>query len=171
VLIPLTAVAILYIALVVLNERVNLFGDHFRTRLVKVAAYVWLGVFLFLLTILIVASSKIQPTQAQLAKMPFYAVFDLHLILIIFLAGWWFLAGRPPLLRFLNIRREHPGEAVLGGLAVGVGGWIVTIAIAATLALLLQATGILGKSRRCRRWWSGSPASPRGRKRSSSSPR
>jgi membrane protease YdiL (CAAX protease family) len=145
VLVPLILVAILFIVLVVLNERVNLFGDHFATPALKIAAYVWLGVFLAVVTVLVVGSAHTEPTAAQLAKIKFYNVFDMHVILVIFLAGWWLLAGRPPILRFLNIRREHPGEAVLSGLAVGVGGWVVTIAIAASLALVLQASGMLPK--------------------------
>ena len=51
-----------------------------------------------------------------------------------------------PLLRFFNIQRDNAGEAVLTGLAVGVGGWLVTIAIALAIALVLQATGVLPKN-------------------------
>lgn len=144
-LIPLSFVLVFYIAMLVLNERMNLFGDRFASGAQKWIAYVWLGAFLLVLTMAIVASSTVEPTQAQLAKMPFYSLFAMHAILVAFLAGWWLLAGRPPIRRFLNIQPEHQGEAVLTGLAVGVGGWMFTIAIALVIALLLQASGMIPK--------------------------
>jgi membrane protease YdiL (CAAX protease family) len=141
--IPLLLVAIVYVILLVLNERINLFGDHFPSHLLKVIAYIWLGVFLIVITIAIVSSSLVQPTAKELARMPFYNVFALHAILIVFLGGWWFFTGRPPLTRFLNIRVD--GNALLSGLAVGVGGWMITIALALAIAFILQATGVLPK--------------------------
>lgn len=141
--IPLLLVAIVYVVLLVLNERMNLFGDHFPSHLLKVIAYIWLGVFLIVITIAIVSSSLVQPTAKELARMPFYNVFALHAILIVFLGGWWFFTGRPPLARFLNIRVD--GNALLSGLAVGVGGWMITIALALAIAFILQATGVLPK--------------------------
>ena len=141
--IPLLLVAIVYVVLLVLNERMNLFGDHFSSPLWKVIAYIWLGVFLLVITIAIVSSSLVQPTAKELARMPFYNVFALHAILIVFLAGWWFLTGRPSLTRFFNIRVD--GNALLTGLAVGVGGWLFTIILALAIALVLQASGVLPK--------------------------
>jgi membrane protease YdiL (CAAX protease family) len=142
-LLPLLVVAIVYGVMLVLNERVNLFGDRFPSALLKVVAYVWLGVFLIVITVAIVGSSLVQPTIKQLARMPFYSLFSLHAILIIFLVGWWLLSGRPPLLRFLSIQRDP--DAVLTGLAVGLGGWIFTITLAVVIAILLQAGGLIPK--------------------------
>jgi membrane protease YdiL (CAAX protease family) len=112
----------------------------------KIAAYVWLGLFLLALTLLIVASSLAPPSAKDLARVPFYSLFTLHAILVVFLAGWWLMTGRPSLPRFFNIQTAHPGEAVMTGLAVGVGGWIVTIVFALIIALILQATGLLPKN-------------------------
>jgi membrane protease YdiL (CAAX protease family) len=142
-LIPLLLVAIVYAVMLVLNERVNLFGDHFATPLLKVLAYIWLAIFLVVITVAIVSSSLIQPTAKELARMPFYSLFALHAILIIFLVGWWLLTGRPPLTRFLNVQLD--GRALLTGLAVGVGGWLFTITLALVIALLLQVTGLIPK--------------------------
>jgi membrane protease YdiL (CAAX protease family) len=142
---PLLFIAIVYAVMIILNETVGLFRDNFSSTGVKILAYVWLGICLFLLTLLIVASSLAPPTAKDLARVPFYSLFTLHAILIIFLFVWWLLAGRPPVTRFLNIQREHVGEAVLTGLAVGVGGWIVTILLALTIALILQSAGLLPK--------------------------
>ncbi|HEX7189970.1 MAG TPA: hypothetical protein VF381_00205, partial [Thermoanaerobaculia bacterium] len=142
--IPLLLVAIVYVVLLVLNERMNLFGDHFSSKLVKTIAYIWLAIFLVVTTVAIVSSSLVQPTARELAAMPFYSLFALHAILIIFLTGWWFLTGRPPITRFLNIRFD--GKTLLTGLAVGVGGWMFTIALALSIALVLQATGMIPKN-------------------------
>jgi len=143
---PLIFVAIVYATMIILNERIGLFRDNFASPGVKVLAYIWLGLFLFLVTLLIVASALAPPSAKDLARVPFYSLFTLHVILIAFLAGWWLMAGRPPLVQFFNIQRERPGEAVLTGLAVGVGGWIATIAIALLIAFILQATGVLPKN-------------------------
>jgi membrane protease YdiL (CAAX protease family) len=142
-LLSLAAVVVVYAVMIVLNERMNLFGDCFPSPLFKVLAYVWLGVFLVLVTVAVVSSSLVQPTTKQLAGMPFYSLFSLHAVLIIFLGGWWLLTGRPPLMQFLNIRRG--GDAVLTGLAVGVGGWLFTISLALIIAFILQAAGLIPK--------------------------
>ncbi len=145
-ILPLIFIAIVYIAMIVLNERIGLFGEHFASNGVKIAAYVWLGLFMFLLTTLIVASSLAPPTAKDLAKVPFYSLFALHAILITFLVGWWLMAGRPPLLEYFNVQRKDPAGAVLTGFAVGLGGWIFTIMLALVVALLLQAAGLLPKA-------------------------
>lgn len=62
---------------------------------------------------------------------------------MIFLLGWWLAAGRPPLSRFLNFQPGKTGEAIAIGVAVGVGGWLITITAALTVALLLRAMGLL----------------------------
>lgn len=144
-IIPLVFMAIVYVVLIVLNERVGLFRDTFSSTGVKVLAYFWLALFLFLLTLIIVASALAPPSARDLARVPFYSLFLLHAILIAFLLGWWLMTGRPPLLRFFNVQSENPGEAVLTGLGVGVGGWIVTISIALVIAYILQQSGVLPK--------------------------
>jgi membrane protease YdiL (CAAX protease family) len=145
-ILPLTFIAIVYAVMVVLNERMGLLGDRFSSTGVKVLAYVWLALFMGALCVLIVASSLAPPSAKDLAKVPFYSLFTLHAILITFLAGWWLMAGRPPLLDFFNVQRRDAGEAVLTGFAVGFGGWILTIALALTIALILQASGLLPKA-------------------------
>ncbi len=143
---PLIFIAVVYIAMIALNERIGLFGDHFPSNGLKIAAYVWLACFMFLLATLIVTSSLAPPTAKDLAKVPFYSLFALHAILITFLVGWWLMAGRPPLLQYFNVQRREPAGAVLTGFAVGLGGWIFTIALALVVALLLQAAGLLPKT-------------------------
>lgn len=136
-----------WVALIYMNERYALFSvDHFSSTAIKWVAYVWLGVFLFLLTFLIVGSSMHPPTAKDLSRVPFYSLFTLHAILFTFLVGWWLLTRRPPLGAFLNVPREGAGEAVMTGFAVGVGGWILTILLALAIALILTATGVIPKN-------------------------
>lgn len=143
---PILFVAVVYGAMVYLNERIDLFRDRFPRPWVKYAAYAWLAIFLLLLTLAIVGSALRPPTAKDLAGAPFYSLFGLHAILIVFLGGWWLMTGRPSLRRFLNIPREGNGEATMIGFAVGVGGWAVTIVLALMVALILQAVGLIPKN-------------------------
>jgi membrane protease YdiL (CAAX protease family) len=142
---PLIFIGIVYVGIIVMNERYGIFRcDHFPSPAAKYGAYVWLGLIMFLLMFLVVASSQRVPTAQELARAPFYTLFLLHAILIVFLIGWWLLTRRPPIREFLNIRRPY-AQSIFGGFAVGLAGWIVTIALAATIALILRQTGILPK--------------------------
>jgi membrane protease YdiL (CAAX protease family) len=143
---PLIFIAVIYIAMIVMNERYRLFAvDRFSSPLMKVLAYIWLGVLMFGLAILVTGSSLRIPTAQELARVPFYALFGLHAILFVFLVGWWLLTRRPPIGEFLNIPRHGNGEAVLTGFAVGVGGWIFTISVALVIGLILTASGVMPK--------------------------
>jgi membrane protease YdiL (CAAX protease family) len=141
---PLLFIAIVYVTMIVLNERYDLFRDRFPSTSAKYLAYAWLGVFMFLLAFLVIASSQRIPTAKELARAPFLSMFILHFILIAFLVGWWLLTARPPIEQFLNLGRPY-GESILAGFAVGVFGWIFTITMALTIALVLRATGVLPK--------------------------
>src|ERR1700687_1338788 len=130
-LLPILFITFLWVGMVYMNEKYALFSvDHFSSNLTKWIAYIWLGAFLLMLTVLIVGSSLHPPTPNDLAKVPFYSLFTLHIILFIFLLGWWLLTRRPPIGAYLNIQRQRLGEALMTGFAVGVGGWIATLMIA-----------------------------------------
>jgi membrane protease YdiL (CAAX protease family) len=145
-ILPLAFIAIVYIAMIVMNERYHLFSaDRFSSPLMKGLAYIWLALLMFVLAILITGSSLRIPTAKELARVPFYSLFGLHAILVVFLVGWWLLTRRPPIGEFLNIPRRGNGEAVLTGFAVGVGGWIVTLSIAVIIGIILTASGLLPK--------------------------
>src|SRR5262249_46699166 len=88
-LLPLIFVALVYATMITLNERIGLFRDHFPNTAMKIGAYVLLGAFLVLVTLMIVASALAPPSAKDLARIPFYSLFALHAILIIFLGGWW----------------------------------------------------------------------------------
>jgi len=144
---PIVFIAIVYIAIVVMNERYGLLSvDHFSSPLMKGLAYLWLAVLMFGLVILITGSSLRIPTAQELARIPFYSFFGLHAILFVFLLGWWLLTRRPPIGEFLNIPRHGNGQAILTGFAVGVGGWIFTLSVALMIGLILTASGLIPKT-------------------------
>jgi membrane protease YdiL (CAAX protease family) len=137
---------LIWVVIVYLSERHNLLScDRFPNAALKWFAYVWLGIFMVGLALLVTHSALTPATPSQLRDMPFYSLFSLHAILVVFLAGWWLASGRPPLREFLNIRYERPSEVAAIGIAVGVGGWIVTILAALLIALLLKAAGAIDK--------------------------
>ncbi len=140
-------VTLVWGAIVYLNERHGLLRavDRFPSAGAKYFAYVWLLLLMVVLALLVTGSALTPVTSKQLGGMPFYSLFALHAILIVFLIGWWAASGVPPVKEFLNIRHERPAEVMAIGVAVGVGGWVVTIVMALMVALLLKATGVLDK--------------------------
>jgi membrane protease YdiL (CAAX protease family) len=137
-------VSLVWLAIVVLNERWNLLSsDRFPSRAAKVFAYVWLLLFMLLLAVLVSGAAVRPATSRDLANMPFYSLFGLHAVLMLFLAGWWLAAGRPDLREFLSIRHDNAGETVMLGIAVGVGGWIFTLVTAGIVALALRSVGLI----------------------------
>jgi membrane protease YdiL (CAAX protease family) len=135
---------IVWMAIVYLNETKNLLScDHFPSPGHKYFAYIWLGLYLLALGVLVTNAAKNPARASDLARTPFYQLFSLHVILITFLIGWWIAAGRPPLADFFNIQRGRTGEAVMIGLAVGLAGWIFTLVVALTIALILNAAGLI----------------------------
>ncbi|HUP49535.1 MAG TPA: type II CAAX endopeptidase family protein [Thermoanaerobaculia bacterium] len=137
-------VVVLWLSIVLLNEKINLLGcDRFPAPAARSFAYGWMLVFFVLLAVL-VTGSALAPAQARdLRDAPFYSLFALHAILILFLAGWWLATSRPPLREFLSFQPGRTGEAVAIGVAVGVGGWVITIGSALLVATVLQALGLL----------------------------
>ena len=135
---------VVWMTIIYLNETRNLLScDHFKTAGLKFFGYGWMGLFLLLLGVLVANAAKNPARASDLARTPFYALFSLHAILIMFLIGWWLATSRPPLHEFLNIQRGNQGQAVLTGLAVGVGGWIFTIVVGVAIAALLSAAGLI----------------------------
>ncbi|HEY0158482.1 MAG TPA: type II CAAX endopeptidase family protein [Thermoanaerobaculia bacterium] len=135
---------LVWLTIVVLNERYALLRcDHFPSTAAKWLAYFWLGGLLLGLALMVTASALTPTTPEMMEGTPFYALFVIHAVLMVFLCGWWLLSGRPPLREFLNIRHERPAEVAAIGMAVGVGGWVVTILSALLIALLLQGIGAI----------------------------
>lgn len=135
---------LVWMAIIYLNERYNLLCcDRFRSVGMKFFAYGWLGLFLLLLGLLVANAANNPARASDLSQTPFYVLFLLHAILVMFLVGWWLATGRPPLREFFNIQRGRSGEAVLIGLGVGIGGWVFTILAALAVVVLLNAAGLI----------------------------
>ncbi len=140
----LTFVLLVWLTIVFLNERHNLLScDRFPSAAAKWFAYLWLGAFLLLMSFFVTVAALNPARPEQLQQTPFWTIFQLHAVLMIFLAGWWLASGRPDLREFLNIRHERPAEVIAIGISVGVGGWILTIALALMVGLLLSSTGVI----------------------------
>jgi len=134
---------LVWIAIIVANERFGLLRcDDFPNLFAKIFAYIWLGLFLVVVGTLTAYTAMHQPNAAQLAKMSFAGFFVLHVVMIVFLLGWWLATRMPSPRAFLNIPREGNGDAVMAGFAIGLGGWIVTIVMIITFALILKAAGL-----------------------------
>jgi membrane protease YdiL (CAAX protease family) len=129
--------------LVALNERYDLFTeDRFAQPMLKWAAYFWLAGLIYIISALVVASARgtaaVDPSLIQ-----FWQLFLLHALLVLFLGGWWVLAGRPPLSRFLNLQTDRLSQQITLGFIVGIGGWALTIMAALLIGLLLTTTGVM----------------------------
>src|SRR5258708_11555913 len=133
------AAVVVFAAIVILDTRYGLFraADHFDSPLKRGLAYAWLGLFLLFVTYLVAGSARRVPTREQLIKTPFYQLFALHLILVVFLFVWWLLSGRPNVFAYLNIQRQNVGRAIVAGCAIGVVGRILSELVAPVIARLL----------------------------------
>jgi membrane protease YdiL (CAAX protease family) len=137
-------VLVVWLAIVFLNERHGLLScDRFASPLLKWLAYGWLGGFMVAVALLVTFSARATVTPKMLENASFFGLFEMQLMLIVFLAIWWLLSGRPPVREFLNIRHERPSEVVAIGVSFGVGGWVITIVAALLATLLLRAIGLL----------------------------
>jgi membrane protease YdiL (CAAX protease family) len=146
-LIPVTFVLVVWLVIVYLNERHGLLAaaDRFPNAAMKWIAYAFLGLFMVALAAMVTGSALAPPTVKQLATAPFFSLFVLHAMLIVFLVIWWLLSGRPNVKEYLQIRHERPGEVLAIGTSVGVGGWILTLLTAMLVALMLKAAGVIGE--------------------------
>ena len=135
---------LVWLAIVFLSETKNLLScDRFANAAVKWVAYAWLGIFFVGIALMVTNSALTPVTVKQLTDLPFYSLFTMHVILVVFLVVWWLLTGMPPIREFLQIRHERPAEVAAIGMSVGVGGWVITIVMAMLIGLLLQTTGAL----------------------------
>lgn len=137
-------VLLVWLGIVVLNEKMNLLScDRFPTPAAKYFAYFWLLFFLVLLAMLVTGAALNPARAGDLKNAPFYSLFALHAILILFLLGWWLVTSRPSMREFLNFQPGRTGEGIMIGVAVGVGGWVITLASALFVAMILKSTGLM----------------------------
>src|SRR5258708_37149366 len=130
-----------FAVVVVLDTRYGLFraAGHFYSPWKRGLAYAWLGLFLLFVTYLVAGSARRVPTREQLIKTPFYQLFALHLILVVFLFVWRLLSERPNVFAYLNIERQNVVHPILTAYAIGAGGWIFTALVGLGHDLVLPA--------------------------------
>jgi membrane protease YdiL (CAAX protease family) len=147
VFVPLATVLLIAVAIVILDLRYGFLkaSDRFSSKWTRGLAYAWLGLFLLFMTYEVILSTEHIPTREQLVKMPFYNLFFVHLLLVVFLFVWWLLSGRPSVFVYLNIQREKVGRAILAGCAIGVGGWALTMMVALLIGVILATAGVMPK--------------------------
>lgn len=135
--------AILAGTLILLNETKGFFSqDRFPNPAMKWAAYSWLTLLIFVMSTLVVQSSQTSG-GVDMSQVQFWQLFVLHILLLIFLAGWWAFSGQPRISDYLNIQKDRMVEQLAVGGVVGVGGWALTILIAVGIGLVLTAGGVM----------------------------
>src|SRR4051794_15814851 len=132
--------ALVWLAIVIANERFGILRcDDFPNAAAKWFAYVWLGAFLVVIGSATAYTAAHPPTAQQLSHMSFAGFFLLHLLLVVFLLGWWLATRLPSPRAFLNIPREGNGEAVMAGVPHRLGGGEVALVFELPFARVLKA--------------------------------
>lgn len=124
----------------VANRRGAFRADAFPTPWRRNTALVLLGLLLGFTSVVpgALASAGVRGGPLRL--------LDITLIqqaLALFLAAWWLLAGRPPLLPFLGLTSHQALRDAWVGVVVGLAGWGLTVAAGMVVALV---KGFLGLS-------------------------
>ena len=130
----------LLVTSVVLAQRRGAFSpDRFPSVVRKRIALV--------LLVLVLTATVLVPTAAgggdvDPSGLSFLRVFAGQALLIAFLAAWWILAGRPPLLDFLALRTARPFAEAGAGICLGLIGWTLTLVAGIVLAIILGLAGV-----------------------------
>ncbi len=127
--------------LAVADARGRFAVDRFPTPLRKGAAMGLL--FLVLVATLLLPVSQ-TPFPIDTSRLSFGGVFLVQALLTLFLALWWFLAGRPPLAEFLALRSRHPLREAGAGICLGLIGWVLTLVVGLAFALGVRLLGYPG---------------------------
>lgn len=131
-------------AVIYLNERhAFLSRDFFPTAGHKWGAYAWLGLLVIGMTALVATSSANPASAEQLESVSFWSLFTFHIVLMVFLGGWWALAGTPNLREFLGFQPGGYLRSTLLGISVGFGGWVLTITLALIVGAILMSAGVM----------------------------
>ena len=130
----------LLITSVVLAERAGAFSkDRFPSAVRKRIALV---VLVLVLTATVLVPTATGGSNADPSNPSFVQVFAAQGLLFAFLATWWILAGRPPLLDFLALRTARPFTEAGAGICLGLIGWTLTLVVGIVLAIILAIAGV-----------------------------
>ena len=120
--------------------------DGFEEPARRVTAVALLGVVL-LLTVAIPFAGGLAGGARETRGLTLVSLFAVHAILLLFLAAYWTLSRREPVVDFLKLRSAQPGKDLASGVLIGLGGWLCTILVAALIVLvwlLLARRGLGG---------------------------
>jgi membrane protease YdiL (CAAX protease family) len=109
--------------------------DGFTEPSRRVAAIALLAAVL-LLTVAVPFAGGLAGGTRETRDLTLVSLFAVHAILIGFLALYWGLSRREPLLDFLKLRSRHPAKDLASGLFVGVAGWLLTILLVTAILLV-----------------------------------
>ena len=141
---PLIIGLLLSIAAIAVNEWLNLFRhDRFPTPLAKWLGYGLITLYACGLAVLIGGAAGRHATAEDVKNLPFWSLFAMHILLLIFLFVWWLLTGRPKVTSYLNLYHADPVRTGFTGIAVGVGAWALTIVFLAIVGIVLQNAKLL----------------------------
>jgi membrane protease YdiL (CAAX protease family) len=106
----------------------------------------WRRLFAALLLAAILAAVVFYPLAGGLtgaqegAPLPrFPALFLGHILLLLFLVGWWWLQRRPSPRTFLALALDHVREDLRYGVWLGLGGWGITILVTMAAVMITPA--------------------------------
>lgn len=118
------------------RSRAIFLQDGFSEPPRRIAAVILLGSVL-LLTVAIPFAGGLSGGARDPRGLSVVSVFAVHAILVAFLALYWALSRRPPAADFLRIRSARPGADLAAGLFIGFAGWMITIVVLVTVAIVL----------------------------------
>jgi membrane protease YdiL (CAAX protease family) len=102
--------------------------DGFHQPGRRTAAFGLLAAVL-LLTVAIPFAGGLAGAQPESKDLTLLSVFAVHLILIVFLVGYYALSGRHSVSEFLKTKSPRPASDLGAGFLIGFAGWLMTIIV------------------------------------------
>jgi len=131
--------ALLCVALLALAGR-RPYVDEFQGRVRRtVAAFLLIAILALAVFYPVTSFGKAEDVNPDTIWFP--TLLMGHYLLIAFLLLWWRLRGDVGLGEFLHVSSERLLEKVRRGVAVGCGGWVITVAVTAAAAALFSLSG------------------------------
>ena len=112
------------------RPRAVLEADGLSTPGRRAAASVLLAAVL-LVTVALPFAAGLAGAEPDTKDLSLVSLFAVHVILIVFLAAYYLLAGRPPAAAFLKLASPRPAADLSAGLLIGLFGWVLTVLAAA----------------------------------------
>jgi membrane protease YdiL (CAAX protease family) len=104
--------------------------DGFFTPLRRISAMLLLtGVLL--LTVAWPFAMGFTGVEPEARELSFVSLFGVHVLLALFLLGYYLLSGHRSVADFLRLRSDRPLSDVTAGVFIGAAGWLLTILLVA----------------------------------------